>query len=151
MDKASREKTAFSTQYGHYEWLVLPVGVSNRPGGFQKRVNRLLIKYVDIFIIMDMDNILIYSKTLQKHIEHLKLVLKALSEVDLILNINKCKFFATETRFLGHILTRHGSTPDTRNIEKILNWPIPSTNKSVQDYINMSNQPSHSNKNIAKL
>ena len=57
MDKASREKTAFSTRYGHYEWLVLPFGVSNGPGGFQKHVNRLLIKYVDIFVIVYMDDI----------------------------------------------------------------------------------------------
>src|SRR5213078_232178 len=105
--------------YGHYKWLVLPFGMSNGPGGFQKRVNRLLIKYVDIFVIVYMDDLLIYSKTLQEHVEHLKLVLKALSEADLILNIDKCKFFATETRFLGHILTHHGSTPDPRNIEKV--------------------------------
>jgi hypothetical protein len=64
MDDASREKMAFSTRYGHYEWLVLPFGVTNRPGGFQKRVNRLLVKYIDVFIIVYMDDILIYSKTM---------------------------------------------------------------------------------------
>jgi len=151
MDKASREKTAFSTRYGHYEWLVLPFGVSNGPGGFQKRVNRLLIKYVDIFVIVYMDDILIYSKTLQEHVEHLKLVLKALSEADLILNIDKCKFFATETRFLGHILTRHGSTPDPRNIEKVLNWPMPRTITDVCGFNNLANHYRRYIKNFAKM
>ena len=97
MDDKSHEKTVFSTRYGHYESLVLPFGVSNGPGDFQKLVNRLLVKYVNVFIIVYMDNILIYSKTLQEHVEHLRLVLKALSEADLILNIAKCQFFQTET------------------------------------------------------
>jgi len=91
MDDASREKTAFSTRYGHYEWLVLPFGVANGPGGFQKRVNRLLVKYVDVFVIVYMDDILIYSKTRREQVEHLKLVLTALAKADLILNIAKCQ------------------------------------------------------------
>ena len=97
MDDKSREKTAFSTRYGYFKWLVLPFGVANGPGGFQKHVNRLLIQYVDVFMIIYIDDILIYSKTLQEHINHLKLVLKARSEADLILNIIKCHFFQTET------------------------------------------------------
>ena len=138
-DEASHEKTAFSTRYGHYEWLVLPFGVANGPGGFQKRVNRLLAKYVDVFVIVYMDDILIYSRTLREHVEHLKIVLQALAEADLILNIAKCQLFQTETRFLGHILTRNGSTPDPRNIEKVLNWPTPRTITDVRGFNNLAN------------
>jgi transposase InsO family protein len=151
MDDASREKTAFSTRYGHYEWLVLPFGVANGPGGFQKRVNRLLAKYVDVFVIVYMDDILIYSKTLREHIEHLKLVLTALAAADLILNIDKCQFFQTETRFLGHILTRNGSTPDPRNIEKVLNWPTPRTITDVRGFNNLANHYRRYIKDFAKL
>jgi Reverse transcriptase (RNA-dependent DNA polymerase) len=93
----SREKTAFSTRYGHFEWLVLPFGVANGPGGFQKRVNRVLAQYIDKFVIVYMDDILIFSRTLEEHVNHLKKVLTALSEADLILNIKKCHFFQTET------------------------------------------------------
>jgi hypothetical protein len=125
MEESLREKTAFSTRYGYYEWLVLPFGVSNGPGGFQKHVNRLLTKYVDQFVIVYMDDILIYSKTLKEHLEHLKIILTALADADLILNINKCQFFNTETRFLGQILTCNGCTPGPRNIEKVIRWPTP--------------------------
>ena|SRR5579859_4736364 len=139
MDDKSREKTAFSTRYGHYEWLVLPFGVANGPEGFQKRINRLLVKYIDIFVIVYMDNILIYSKTLREHVEHLKLVLKALSEADLILNIDNCRLFATETRFLGHIFTHNRSRPDPRNVKKVLNWPTPRTITDVRGFNNLAN------------
>jgi hypothetical protein len=78
-----------------------------------------------------MDDILIYRKTLREHVEHFRLVLKVLAEADLILNIAKCQFFKTETTFIGHILTRNGSTPDPRNIEEVLNWPTPRTRTDV--------------------
>ena len=139
LDPATREKTAFSTRYGHFEWLVLPFGVANGPGGFQTRVNRILAQYIDDFVIVYMDDILIYSRTLEEHLEHLKKVLTALSEADLILNIKKCRFFETETRFLGHILTRDGTRPDPRNIEKILNWPTPRTITDVRGFNNLAN------------
>ena len=139
MDHLSREKTAFSTRYGHFEWLVLPFGVSNGPGGFQKRINRLLAPFVDVFVIIYMDDILIYSRTLEEHVEHIKKVLTALSEANLILNIKKCQFFQTETRFLGHILSRDGSRPDPRNIEKIINWPTPRTITDVRGFNNLAN------------
>jgi len=139
LDPASREKTAFSTRYGHFEWLVLPFGVANGPGGFQKRVNRVLAAHIDRFVIVYMDDILIYSATLAEHIEHLKIVLTALSEADLILNIKKCRFFETETRFLGHVLTRDGTRPDPRNIEKIINWPTPRTITDIRGFNNLAN------------
>ena len=139
MDRLSREKTAFSTRYGHFEWLVLPFGVSNGPGGFQKRINRLLAQFIDVFVIVYMDDILIFSRTEEEHVEHLKKVLTALSEADLILNIKKCQFFRTETRFLGHILSRDGSRPDPRNIEKIVNWPTPRTITDVRGFNNLAN------------
>src|SRR5579859_7287815 len=139
MERLSREKTAFSTRYSHFEWLVLPFGVSNGPGGFQKRVNRLLEMYIDIFVIVYMDDILIFSRTLEEHVEHVKKVLTALSEADLILNIKKCQFFQVETRFLGHILSRDGSRPDPRNIEKIIKWPTPRTIMAVRGFNNLVN------------
>lgn len=138
LDPESRAKTAFSTRYGHYEWRVLPFGVCNGPGGFQKRINRLLVKFIDVFVIVYMDDILIYSRTLKEHVEHIRQVLQVLSEADMILNIEKCKFFQFETRFLGHILSRYGSRPDPRHIEKILNWPTPRTITDVRGFNNLA-------------
>jgi len=139
MEGASREKTVFSTRYGHYEWLVLPFGVSNGPGGFQKRVNWLLTKYVNQFVIVYMDDILIYSKTLRKHVEHLKIVLTTLADADLILNLDKCQFLNTETHFLRHILTRNGYTLGPQNIEKVIRWPTPRTIIDMRSFNNLAN------------
>jgi len=135
----SQKKLTISTRYGHFEWPVLPFGVANGPGGFQKRINRVLPQFIDKFVIVYMDDILIYSHTLEEHVEHLKKVLAALSEADLILNIKKCRFFETETRFLGHILTRDGTRPDPRSIEKIINWPTPRTITDVRGFNNLAN------------
>src|SRR5579859_3201012 len=138
LDLMTRAKTAFSTRYGHYEWLVLPFGVSNGPGGFQKRMNNLLLKFIDKFVIVYMDDILIFSKNLHEHIGHIRQVLLALAGANMILNIEKCKFFQTETRFLGHILSRHGSRPDPRNIEKVMAWPTPRTITDVRGFCNLA-------------
>ena len=151
LDPATREKTAFSTRYGHFEWLVLPFGVANGPGGFQKRVNRVLAAYIDKFVIVYMDDILIYSSSLEEHVKHLKKVLAALSKADLILNIKKCRFFETETRFLGHILTRDGTRPEPRNIEKILNWPTPRTITDVRGFNNLANHYRRYIDNFSKI
>jgi len=86
-----------------------------------------------------MDDILIYSRTLEEHVEHLKLILTTLAEADLILNLEKCQFFNTETRFLGHILTHKGCTPDPRNIEKVVRWPTPRTITDVRGFNNLAN------------
>lgn len=139
LDPASREKTAFSTRYGHFQWLVLPFGVANGPGGFQKRINRVLALFIDKFVIVYIDDILIFSRTLEEHIDHLKQVLTALSNANLILNIKKCQFFQTETRFLGHILTHDGCKPDPRNVQKILDWPNPRTITDVRGFNNLAN------------
>src|SRR5579859_4055106 len=138
LDLMTRAKTAFSTRYGHYEWLVLPFGVSNGPGGFQKRMNKLLLEFIDKFVIVYMDDILIFSKNLHEHIGHIRQVLLALAGANMILNIEKCKFFQTETRFLGHILSRHGSRPDPRNIEKVMAWPTPRTITDVRGFCNLA-------------
>ena len=113
LDLSTRAKTAFSTRYGHFEWLVLPFGVSNGPGGFQKRMNKLLLKFIDKFVIVYMDDILIFSKNLHEHVGHVRQVLLALADANMILNMEKCKLFQTETRFLGHILSLSALIPQT--------------------------------------
>src|SRR5579859_4287678 len=113
-------------------------GVTNSPGRFQKRMNKLLLEFIDKFIIVYMDDILIFSKNLHEHIGHIRQVLLALAGANMILNIEKCKFFQTETRFLGHILSRHGSRPDPRNIEKVMAWPTPRTITDVRGFCNLA-------------
>ena len=134
----SREKTAFSTRYGHYEWNVLPFGLSNAPGAFQRRMNKVLRKYIDKFCIVYLDDILIFSKTEEEHDRHVKTILHALNRAGMILNLEKSKFFRNEIRFLSHIINQFGSRPDPRNIEKIINWATPRTITDVRGFVNLA-------------
>jgi len=86
---------------------------------------RILRKYIDKFCCVYLDDIIVFSRTREEHFEHLKLILKALHEVRMILNVEKCKFFRSEVRFLGHIVSREGVRPDPARINKILEWPTP--------------------------
>src|SRR6202165_3273772 len=138
MDIASRYKTAFSSRYGHYHWNILPFGLSNMPGAFQRRMNKVLALFIDKFVIVNLDDILIYSKTIDEHKEHVKMVLKALHDVDMILNLNKCKFYQTEVKFLGHIISTEGSRPDPQNIQKVIDWPTPHTITDVRGFNNLA-------------
>src|SRR5438552_3477298 len=139
LDLLSRQKTAFSTRYGHYEFNVIPFGLSNAPGAFQRRMNKVLRKYLDKFCIVYLDDILLYSKTKAEHARYVKLILKALNEADMILNIDKCSFFVKQVKFHGHIIDENGSRPDPRNIDKILNGPIPQTITEVRGFCNTVN------------
>jgi len=140
IDQNSKAKTAFSSRYGHFQWNVLPFGLTNAPAAFQRRMIRILSKYLDIFCVVYLDDILIYSKSAEEHEKHVRIVLKALEEAGMILNIKKCSFFTPEVRFLGHIISENGSRPDPRNIEKVINWPTPKNITDVRGFNNLAVQ-----------
>ena len=117
---------------------MLPFGTMNVPSAFQRRINKILEEWTDIFVVVYLDDILIYSKTAAEHATHVKLVLRALSEADMILNLEKCTFFATEVRYLGHIISKDGTKPDPRNIEKIRDYPTPPNITDVRGFNNLA-------------
>nr|KYP32200.1 Transposon Ty3-I Gag-Pol polyprotein [Cajanus cajan] len=118
-------KTAFRTRYGHYEYLVMPFGVTNAPAIFMDYMNRIFHPYLDKFVVVFIDDILVYSKTKEEHKEHLKVVLQTLKERQLYVNLSKCDFWIEEVSFLGHVISSGGIAVDPSKVEAVLKWETP--------------------------
>jgi len=102
------QKTAFRSRYGHYEYVVMPFGVTNAPALFMDYMNRIFRPFLDKFVVVFIDDILIYSRTPEEHAEHLKIVLSILREKHLYAKRSKCEFWMTSVQFLGHMILAHG-------------------------------------------
>ena len=118
-------KTAFRTRYRHYEFLIMPFGLTNAPAAFMDLMSRVFKNYLDKFVIIFVDDILIYSKSNEEHERHLDLVLNRLREKKLYAKFSKCKFWLGEVSFLGHIVTKDGVSVDPEKIKAITEWPKP--------------------------
>uniref|UniRef100_A0A1I8B3U1 RNA-directed DNA polymerase n=1 Tax=Meloidogyne hapla TaxID=6305 RepID=A0A1I8B3U1_MELHA len=135
MEPQSIEKTAFITEFGLHEFLVLPFGLCNAVATFQRFMNKLFEDVVNKFVFIYIDDILIASESWEEHIEHLKIIFKRISEAGLKLKIAKCKFACTEIPFLGHILTREGIKKDAEKTKAVVNCPIPKTRKQLSSLL----------------
>ena len=101
-------KTAFRTRYGHYEFLVMPFGSTNAPAAFMDLMNRVFRPYVDQFVVVFIDDILVYSKDRENHNTHIRVVLETLRKEQLYAKLSKCEFWLNEVSFLGHIVSKEG-------------------------------------------
>ncbi|KAL8121324.1 hypothetical protein AgCh_018164 [Apium graveolens] len=131
-------KTAFRTRYGHYEFLVMAFGLTNAPAAFMDLMNRVFKKYLDKFVIVFIDDILIYSKIEEEHAEHLRIVLEILRQEKLYAKFSKCEFWLKEVRFLGHVISNKGVKVDTTKIEAIINWERPKTPTEVRSFMGLA-------------
>ncbi|GJU33692.1 putative reverse transcriptase domain-containing protein [Tanacetum coccineum] len=120
-------KTAFRTHYGHFKFTVIPFGLTNAPTIFMDMMNRVCRPYLDKFVIVFIDDILIYSKTQEEHVEHLRLVLELLKKEKLYAKFSKCEFWLREVQFLGHVINGNGIHVDPSKIEAVKNWKAPRT------------------------
>ncbi|GJY57633.1 putative reverse transcriptase domain-containing protein [Tanacetum coccineum] len=125
-------KTAFRTRYGHYEFQVMPFGLTNAPAVFMDLMNRVCKPYLDKFIIVFIDDILIYSKNKQEHEEHLKLILELLKKEELYAKFSKCEFWIPKVQFLGHVIDSKGIHVDPAKIESIKDWASPKSPTEIQ-------------------
>ena len=119
---ADVHKMAFRTRYGHYEFLVMPFGLTNAPAAFMDLMNHVFRPYVDRFVVVFIDDILVYSKDREDHDTHLRVVLETLRKEQLYAKMSKCEFWLREVSFLGHIVSEEGIRLDPSKIEVIIEW-----------------------------
>ena len=131
-------KTAFRTRYGHYEFLVMPFGLTNAPAAFMDLMNRVFRPYVDQFVVVFIDDILVYSKDRESHDTHLRVVLEILRKEQLYAKLSKCEFWLTEVSFLGHIVSKEGIQVDPKKIEVVVEWKPPRNVTEVRSFLGLA-------------
>ena len=114
-------KTAFRTRYGQYEFLVMRFGLTNAPAAFMGLINKVFQHYLDRFVIVFIDDILVYSRTKEEHVRYLSLVLKKLREHRLYAKFSKCQFWLNEVAFLGHVISTQGIQVDPQKVADVEN------------------------------
>jgi hypothetical protein len=128
-------KTAFSTRYGLYEFIVMSFGLTNAPTYFMDLMNKVFMEYLDRFVVVFIDNILIYSKSDSDHEEHLRLVLQKLRDNQLYAKFSKCEFWIDKVPFLGHIISNGGISVDPAKVKEIMEWRVPTTVTEIQSFL----------------
>ncbi|GKA07950.1 putative reverse transcriptase domain-containing protein [Tanacetum coccineum] len=131
-------KTAFRTRYGHYEFQVMPFGLTNAPVVFMDLMNRVCKPYLEKFIIVFIDDILIYSRNKEEHANHLKIILELLKKEKLYAKFSKCDFWIYMVQFLGHLIDSQGLHVDPAKIEAVKNWASPTTPIEVRQFLGLA-------------
>ena len=131
---ADVHKTTFRTRYGHYEFLVMSFGFTNAIAAFIDLMNRVFRPYVDQFVVVFIDDILVYLKDRENHESHLRVVLKTLRKEQLYAKLSKCEFLVNEMSFTGHIVSKEGIQVDPKKIEVVVEWKPPRNVTEVRSF-----------------
>nr|XP_027109274.1 uncharacterized protein LOC113729149 [Coffea arabica] len=131
-------KTTFNTRYGYFEFTVMPFGLTSAPAAFMDLMQRVFKKYLDQFVVVFIDDILIYSKTREEHVKHLELVLQILREHKLYAKFSKCEFWLEEISFLGHKVSEEGIAVDPAKVEAVMLWKQPETPTEVRSFLGLA-------------
>ncbi|KAJ0448931.1 putative nucleotidyltransferase, Ribonuclease H [Helianthus annuus] len=131
-------KTAFRTRYGHYEFVVMPFVLTNAPAIFMDLMNRVCKPFLDRFVIVFIDDVLIYSKSKAEHAQHLRLVLELFQGNQLYAKFSKCEFWLDEVQFLGHIVNSQGIHVDPAKIEAVKSWITPKNPSEVRSFLGLA-------------
>lgn len=131
-------KTAFRTHQGHYEFRVMPFGLSNAPSTFQGTMNDLFRPFLRHFVIVFFDDILVYSTSLKEHLQHLEQVFQTLVNGNFFLKLSKCLFAQRQLEYLGHMVSTDGVFPEPSKIQSILNWPLPKSVTELRGFLGLT-------------
>ena len=151
MDSTSREKTAFVTHAGLFEFNVMPFGLCNAPSCFQRLMECVLRGLNWKIALIYLDDVLVYSRTFEDHIKHLRLVFDRFREANLKLKPKKCHFGQNKVKYLGHVITKDGIRPDPEKISAIREYPVPCKVKDVRAFLGLANYYRKFVKNFAKI
>nr|AAD22339.1 putative retroelement pol polyprotein [Arabidopsis thaliana] len=136
--EADVRKTAFRTRYGHFEFVVMPFALTNAPAAFMRLMNSVFQEFLDEFVIIFIDDILVYSKSPEEHEVHLRRVMEKLREQKLFAKLSKCSFWQREIGFLGHIVSAEGVSVDPEKIEAIRDWPRPTNATEIRSFLRLT-------------
>ncbi|MBW0474457.1 hypothetical protein O181_014172 [Austropuccinia psidii MF-1] len=131
--------TCFRTKYGSYEYLVMPFGLTNAPASFQNLVKDVFYDPLDIYVVVYLDEIMVFSKSEEEHVTHFSTVLSRLRANNLFAKASKCLFHVTSVEYLGYVVSSEGLKMDQEKVQQILNWPPPRNLKALQSFLGFAN------------
>ena len=131
-------KTAFNSRYGHYEFAVMPFGLTNAPTAFMDVMHRIFKPYLDRFVVVFIDDILVYSKTCEEHEQHLRIILQTLREHQLYAKFSKFEFWLKRISFLGRVISQEGISVDPAKVEAMTNWKRPENFMEIHSFLGLA-------------
>ncbi|MBW0571496.1 hypothetical protein O181_111211 [Austropuccinia psidii MF-1] len=131
--------TCFRTKYGSFEYLVMPFGLTNAPASFQNLVNDIFQDLLDVFVVVYLDDIMVFSKSEEEHVTHVSTVLSRLRANNLFAKASKCLFHVSSVEYLGYVVSSEGLKMDQAKVQQILNWPPPRNLKALQSFLGFAN------------
>ncbi|MBW0573959.1 hypothetical protein O181_113674 [Austropuccinia psidii MF-1] len=127
--------TAFRTRYGSYEYLVMPFGLTNAPASFQSLVNEIFVDFLDIFVVVYLDDIMVFSSSEKEHVKHVSSVLQRLRDNNLFSKSSKYVFHASSVEYLVYVVSSDGLKMESSKVQQIPNWPQPKNIKALQSFL----------------
>ncbi|MBW0557253.1 hypothetical protein O181_096968 [Austropuccinia psidii MF-1] len=139
IEEGDEHLTAFRTKYGSYEYLVMPFGLTNAPASFQNLVNDIFADFLDIFVVVYLDDIMVFSSSQEEHVKHVASVLQRLRDNNLFAKASKCVFHASSVEYLSYVVSSEGLKMDSSKVQQILSWPQPKNIKALQSFLGFAN------------